>query len=686
MGLGALPAPALAADPPDPYVLPRATLMAITADVDGDGAREVVRLTGPGPATQIEAWGLEDDTWAMTMSADLPTRAAPEGSESDPSPAVTMMRTQVVGEDRVLVLTGANDSQTGAAVCCLAMHELIGAGAAAGLQPVAVPEIVGDAAVAADLDGDGTDELLVWSTAWTQDGMSATTSIDVLRRSTGEWVSLGSWQREEPWGASSVVESDGLPGLEILATEQSGELTRLAWIDGALVTDRTRIPARGEPDWVVGAVDGMLLTVTSTSVELVRWSRGGEGTVVATHRTRGYASIGFIGGGEDALLIVQEAVGSGTTRPQTRVLDLRLQVIEEVRSSPEAEALWQMSERFAQSGWGSMRNMWPYFGPANGEWGREATAYRSGGMLVSRDPGGRVQVRPTTAFVSVPVGAVGPGDGWVALADSFFPSGPIAYLQGGYSSAEGRLVLVPEEAMLADGGQRPLVADGLEGGVEMRREGHAVTVLAAPTGVDIVLSVVPGTVAVSWDGVRVDDHGLVDGVLRLSVPPPPRPRPGRVYEFERDLMLIAPDGSASVHRWEGTFALEAPELTSEAELEPLSLQASVIGRAGPGSTVTVDGREVRVSPSGGYRTVVEAPPWPRDVVVVARDPFGTESRMSIQVIGLVDYRGLPWVPMAAVATVVGGGLLFLRTPARRPTAGGPVLDEGQLEELDPDPV
>ena len=81
---------------------------------------------------------------------------------------------------------------------------------------------------------------------------------------------------------------------------------------------------------------------------------------------------------------------------------------------------------------------------------------------------------------------------------------------------------------------------------------------------------------------------------------------------------------------------------------------------------------------------MDAPPWPRTVVVVARDPFGGEQRATVEVIGLVDYRGLPWVPIAGAATLVGGAVLFLRTPRHRPLAERPGLDDGRLEDLDGD--
>jgi hypothetical protein len=194
--------------------------------------------------------------------------------------------------------------------------------------------------------------------------------------------------------------------------------------------------------------------------------------------------------------------------------------------------------------------------------------------------------------------------------------------------------------------------------------------------------VAPDTVAISSDGSQIHDHGARDTTVRLSVPAPRGPS----GDFERELLLIGPEGNVSLHRWEGTFAPEAPEVTAWTQAEPLRLEATVAGRASLGSRVTVDGREVNLNAFGAYRTTVDTPPWPRTVVVVARDPFGGEQRATVEVIGLVDYRGLPWVPIAGAATLLGGAVLFLRTPRHRPLAQRPALDDGRLEDLDGDLV
>jgi hypothetical protein len=280
---------------------------------------------------------------------------------------------------------------------------------------------------------------------------------------------------------------------------------------------------------------------------------------------------------------------------------------------------------------------------------------------------------------------VGPEDGWVARSDFYAGTGAISYLQVGAPFEGSRLTLVPS-GIFEDPAERDLVTSVVvERGIVTSEDAAVTTFLAGPTGAEVVVGVVPGTRAVSWNGRTVTDHGPVAGAeLRVPVELPARPRPGRASTFELDLVLVGPDGTATVHRWEGTFAAEAPELTAWTDVDALSLEATVAGRASPLSVVTVDGEPVPLNEFGAYRASVSAPPWPRNVVVVARDPFGGERRTTVEVIGLVDYRGWPWGGVAGILTVVVGGVFFLRTPRHRPVPQRTALDDARLEDIDGD--
>ena len=108
----------------------------------------------------------------------------------------------------------------------------------------------------------------------------------------------------------------------------------------------------------------------------------------------------------------------------------------------------------------------------------------------------------------------------------------------------------------------------------------------------------------------------------------------------------------------------------------------VAGRAAPYADVEVAGKAVVVDDEGRFSTSVDLPPWPTAVTVTARDPLGNEASLLVSGVGIFDYRGLPWLP---IALVMLGGLavaLFVRVPKPR-SAPRPVGDDAVLEEIDP---
>ena len=689
IGLGSAPATGLAADPPAPVVVPGSTEMAVTADIDGDGAREVARLAGAPNERRIEVWDFEDGAWVATFSTDV----APLTADGSPGGVgwtpVTLARARLEDAERVLALVSGFDPETGMPGCCLAIHELVDRGRGPEMRALAVPDVEAESVVILDIDGDGTDELAATLIRWEENGTAATTDLELLRREGDGWSSTGAWEEDGPWWVMLPAESDGLPGHELFASGETGEVVRLSWVDGALSESRSKLSFDGQQGWVNGGTTGALIVALPTAVGLVEWPAGGEPVLVASYETRDYPTIGMLGSGADRLFVVQDHDGSGTPTDTVHVLDSSLEPLGEVTMSPQATALWDRVERMFRGGWSSSRSIWPYVGPADGEWTGAGRSYLVGGVQIEAGRGGTFEARPTRALVMHPIGAAGPDDAWVALMDGGYWTGLVSYLGYGGLSEDSRLTLAPAAGLLEPVAQGMVTEVTYEGAIELGRADEDVSLLVAPTGGEIAVSVAPETVVISWDGSTATDHGSRDLTVRLEVPAPRRLPRDRLAEFEREVMLIGPEGNVEFLRWEGTFAPEAPDLTSWSRVEPLSLEAIVAGRTAPRSTVTVDGRAVPVNDFGAYRATVDAPPWPRNVTVVARDPFGGEQRTTVEVIGLVDYRGLPWVPIAGAATVIGGGVLFLRTPKHRPLAAGPTpdegpLDDGHLEDLDDD--
>ena len=128
MGLGFVPIPARATDSTATFVFPGATFMAVTADIDDDDDREVVRVTG-GPASMvIESWDLVDGAWTVTFATDLQPFVAPGTRVSDGVAPLALVRTRVTGDERVLILASGYDEELGTPGCCFTVHEILDRG------------------------------------------------------------------------------------------------------------------------------------------------------------------------------------------------------------------------------------------------------------------------------------------------------------------------------------------------------------------------------------------------------------------------------------------------------------------------------------------------------------------------------------------------------------------------------
>jgi hypothetical protein len=148
--------------------------------------------------------------------------------------------------------------------------------------------------------------------------------------------------------------------------------------------------------------------------------------------------------------------------------------------------------------------------------------------------------------------------------------------------------------------------------------------------------------------------------------------------------VISPSGRPSVVEWPVEIRRTPPDLDLEARTTLFSFEATLEGRVTPPATVEVDGRTAVIDRDGRFSMSVGAGVWPRGIEVEARDPFGNVQRGRIDVVGLVDYRVWPWLPITVISTLLIGAVLSVRLPAR---GQRDLLDDeaGSLEEIGGDP-
>ena len=192
-----------------------------------------------------------------------------------------------------------------------------------------------------------------------------------------------------------------------------------------------------------------------------------------------------------------------------------------------------------------------------------------------------------------------------------------------------------------------------------------------------------GSAVIVLHGLFLDERTVGEEPLVIDIAPPRTQEEGN-QALEATILVLTPDGRGTAEQWTGTFVREPPEIGATASTNGMALSATLHGHASPASQVTANGVPIETDAEGRFTSSIDAPIWPSRVVVTARDPLGNEATTVVEVLGVVDYRGLPWAAILLVATVLVGVLLFVRTPKRRAAA----LAEGDagLEELELDPV
>jgi hypothetical protein len=684
----AAPAPADAADDGS-LVLASDALTSMVADLDGDGDREIVAVRRhPDDSVRlvVEAWGMADGTWASIGSSPL-ERWDPEHS---PQPArfgmegYGLLALRDGSRTRAIVATVTEDQDDIGGGCCLSLS-VVGIGEAG----IAVGLVGGSLGAAeslqvADLDADGTDEVVVSRTLSYDDVTGLARTEHSLLRQVGD--GFESEPIPLPAGEffylATVGETDGVPGDDLVFIDQvESQLVRVTDDVGTLRFEpsETQLGSAVAPSWPVGAANGLLAFAEERRVTTVRWPRGGQPQEVAALASPDFPSLIPLGQGAGARWV--DLGASRRDRLALRVLDADLQLERTIGAAPMTAVLWDLNtgRRGAPEG----RSLWEHVGPIPGGLGPDRPALLGYGSLLEIAADGRLEIRAAAHLAGVGVmGVAGRDGGWLAVAGEWYGWGANAYLGNmGYQPTYGMVGVIPLAALLDATGRQPMpvelsgvTAGGSSGDERIFTPGDPfeLTVTAAPS--DLVVVKVDH---------RLDIEEMPEaGTLTLTIDPPGSADRNR--QFELAILLVGPTGLTRGVSWQAEALRVAPDVTASAAGEGFSLTSTITGQAAPGATLTVDGLPVTPSPSGHFRVEVDAPIWPRDVIVVARDAIGNETVQQLEVIGFVDYRGLPWIPIIAVLTVVAGVVLFLRTPRIRPQ---PVLlpdGDGRLEELDGD--
>jgi hypothetical protein len=666
--------------PPDQTgdALAGATVGAIVGDVDGDGIRDLVRLRASDAdraGLAVEVISVSNDG-ALQIHGEAPLlREEAFGAQglvltriNEPA---RLLAWRLDGAERVLaVATGGPQ----AGPCCLTIWQVALDDDATALHRVGGRVDYAEQILAVDMDADGTDELILTSFG----------TIAVLRWSGDQFdVVDRSWW---PGRAVSLVplgESDGVPGDEagsILSPSNAGGTVLLARVAldpaGRLRMELADLPFFGGLAPVTGP-DGGRLVIGSNSngAALLRWPAGAARIeIVATSLRRGMP-LAVLGAGVDArLLLLRDGGIVDVLGPDLRPNRLGIAGGVAAGSFERTESL-------------------PYVGQLpGGLLDGEAAFIFNGRMVtgvVADDGRPRLGEREIAALPGVtPIGVFGAGGARIGLAvpnrlvsaaaafdasrdggQMTEPTGPSTGIE--LVAADTNMVLTAE----ADGGKLEVPIRG----AVVQERGSRQTVLARGE----FMADVRGP-AESWVLVHAGKHtsaAQIDGSGAIWVPIGPAEAKADAA-FSAGLVVLTPSGHGYHVDWDVRIRLSPPKVQVSAPLAPLSFAVPVSGRTDPGARVSIDGEEVAVGPDGSFVAEVLAGPLPRDVRIEVTDPVGNSASRALSVVGILDYRRLPWIPMVALLTVLTGALLYFRAPRPVPVPVRRAGDDAQLEEIE----
>ncbi len=676
------PAVSLPAEAPS-VTLPGTTYGAVAADLDGDGAPELVRLVAASDGSgrmSVDAWRqpasgepvqLGERTLRRDASVDEQLSGLPRPGTDGTLPvevndAARLLLLHDHGRVRVIA-AGIGLDIPGGRPCCLTLVEVGLAGSQVTLTPLAGQQQDAIGLVAIDLDHDGVDEVVAIELPdaggrlplriyrpLTPGVRTQTVLVDVTAIDVDNAI---------------VADSDRVAGDELLAVANRGTsagasepvLTRLAWRGGAPVVDIAPLTVPGP--FAVLRHGGRPLIVLS-SPELgqtvaAAWPANGSLAVVA-HSPEAVTPLTVIGSGTAERLLARP-----TADPSTVVaLDAALRGVPYLSPTPGAAAI-------AASGYAPVS---PYTGPWPG--GPDGTgrtpAYVVAGRLVQDG-----STRPVVAMAGVePVGSVGASGRVTALfvGDLSHQRRPPALA----APTPGSIVLVSTQQLLTHEARDGVLPIGLHGAVPITADPKRL-VIPGPS-FDVLVGGPIGTIVVALvDGAPpqfAQTGGSAVGEVTLPV------SVGDRAAADLRVLAITPSGAGYATTWRVEQRAAPPPLAVSTPMVSLGGTVRLDGQTDPGVTVEVRGAPVAVGGDGRFSVTVAAGLTPLDVAVQATDIVGNRARQTVSVVGWVDYRRLPWLGIVVLLTVAAAAALWQMAPGPRRWARHGPDDDAGLEELD----
>jgi hypothetical protein len=544
------------------------------------------------------------------------------------------------------------------------------------LRLAAELHLLGRQLVVADLEADGTDEVLV------------VTDDDVaLVRWDGSAYAVT--RAPVPGGDCCPLtlhagDSDGVVGDDVLLLEpwDGGELVRLTLRAGALVAERAAFEVETLDE--VGArileLPGRptILTTNGAFARLWSWPRDGVLTQVLIRPNRGLVPKAVLGSGPDILVVM----GSPDGRGSLQVLQAAGSVWRPVDTDGRA-AVFDSVPVFNQE----IPTGTPTGVVRGGLPGAHDAFTFDGSLLVpTGNPDDPIRLEPIALLPGrSPVGTAGPDASWLATlgppahgADA--PSDPWVFVDLLATSLTGPLELAATASVLepeAGSGELeptflgvapdPASPDGL---------------IVGPEAMDALIEAPPGS-RVWWSGQPPGEELEVgpDGTARIRLLEAASADTFDGSIRSRSIWLTTPVGHAYHGTWDVRVFRQPPDLGLDAEVPILDFAPTVAGRTLPGSNLSVNGQPAEVADDGSFAVLVEVGVVPTEVRLVVTDPVGNRSEHVVTRVWPLDYRQLPWVPISLLALLTAALALYMSEAEARPGRRPMPDDEATFEEI-----
>ncbi len=705
---------------PGARVLDGEVVAATTGDINGDGVADLVRVvrSDSNPTLlAVDAWSVDAaGSWTHHEQVPLRREASVDRQLSGlPRPDDDGMLPVRFGDPVGLLVVGSAASTPGGShvmvaaigtadedpACCLTIWEVETAGSAAASSvalDLALASGRGAAwIVAARLDPDGEgdhDEILVGDAdgagmpRLTVLGWSGGRYREIARRTYPLGSTLLTWDGRSTRApclletrSAEVAVLGPPPAVDEDPNTFTYDLSVLGLSQGRLTAAAAAVPPRYAQIEGVRS-DGLLLYSVDLASPWFGWAWPG-GSDAPIPRLDANALATAIGGSPWNPLLLPST--SGPITDANAPTTIRDECFAEIASLRTGQVAARFPGRFV-GGTVESVSLLPYRGeiPGFSEYNNGAGVIVDGNLLRVW-PIRAAQVVASAALPGmVPIGLVGPNGGWMALAEApRFPVQNRGLRLDTYQVGDAaRVSVAPADQVLSPEAGSGSFHPRLVGAV-LDPTSALGDLLTSGAGFRAEVEVPPGSrlfvaplgegfpVDPTWEGRADDGHA----VLQVAIPA------GR-NSFNVRGFVVTPAGHGYTVAWHVRVLSGPPPLEVEAEWASLGFEVPLHGSTDPGAVLLVDGDAVAVAADGTFTTRVTVPPWPTRVVVETVDLVGNRTSTTLSVVGLLDYRQLPWIQIIVVLTVFAGAGLFLRAPRLRPPSATPHLDDGTLEDLD----